>query len=186
MQHVDALSRNHVLILEGCTFSQTLSIKQTDDIEINKIAKDLENSEHPLYELRNGLVYRKSKDKLLFYVPSEMRDHVIRASHDDMGHIGVAWTAELIKRVYWCPKMSEYVKKYIENCLKCIVFSPSEGKKEGVLKLIEKGNKPFNTIHIDHYGPLNKTKSRFKHILVIVDAFNKCITLYSVRSVKTK
>jgi len=58
MLHVDALSRNHVLVLEGCTFSQTLSIKQTTDMEIKKIAKDLENCEHPLYELRNGLVYR--------------------------------------------------------------------------------------------------------------------------------
>jgi len=186
MLHVDALSRNHVLVLEGCTFSQTLSIKQKTDMEIKKIAEDLENCEHPLYELRNGLVYRKSKDRLLFYVPSEMRDNIIRASHDDMGHIGVERTVELIKRVYWFPKLKEYVKKYIENCLKCIVFSPSEGKKEGFLKLIDKGNKPFNTIHIDHYGPLSTTKGRFKHIFVIVDAFSKFITLYHVRSVKTK
>lgn len=52
MQHVDALSRNNVLVLEGCTFNQTLSIKQTTDVEIKKIARELENSEHPLYELR--------------------------------------------------------------------------------------------------------------------------------------
>jgi len=118
-----------------------------------RIAKDLESREHPLYELRNGLVYRKNKDRLLFYVPSEMQDHVIRASHDDMGHIGVDRTVELIKRIYWFPKLTDCVKKYIGNCLKCIVFSPSEGKREGFLKLIKKGNKPFNTVHIDHYGP---------------------------------
>lgn len=82
--------------------------------------------------------------------------------------------------------MTECVKIYIDNCLKCIVFSPKEGKKEGFLKLIDKGNKPFNTIHIDHYGPLNNTKGRFKHILVIVDAFSKFVTLYPVRSVKSK
>lgn len=186
MQHVDALSRNHILVLEGCTFNQTLSIKQTSDIEIKNIAKDLEIREHPLYELRNGLVYRKSKDKLLFYVPAEMRHHVLKASHDDMGHIGVDRTIEIVKRVYWFPKLAEYVKKYIENCLKCIIFSPSEGKKEGFLKLIEKGDKPFNTVYIDHYGPLNTTKGKFKYIFIIVDAFSKFLTLYPVRSVKTK
>lgn len=186
MHHVDALSRNHILVLEGCTFNQTLSIKQNTDSEIKKIAETLEKSEHPLYELRNGLVYRKNHDRLLFFVPSEMRDHVIRANHDDMGHIGVDRTVELIKRVYWFPKLTDSVKKYIENCLKCIIFSPSEGKREGFLKLIEKGNKPFDTIHVDHYGPLGMTKGKFKHIFVIVDAFSKFITLYPVRSVKTK
>lgn len=46
-----------------------------------------------------------------------MQDHVIRASHDDMGHIGIERTVELFKRVYWFPKLKEFVKKYIENCL---------------------------------------------------------------------
>lgn len=37
MRHVYALSRNHVLVLEGFIFSQTLSIKQTTDVEIKKL-----------------------------------------------------------------------------------------------------------------------------------------------------
>lgn len=64
-----------------------------------KIAENLENSEHPLYEVYNGPVYRKSKNKLIFYVPSEIRVHVIKASHDDMGHLDVERTLELIKRL---------------------------------------------------------------------------------------
>lgn len=70
MQHVDALSRNHILILEGCTFNQTLSIKQSSDHKIKEIIKLLETSEHKQFELRNGLVYRKCKGRLLFYVPA--------------------------------------------------------------------------------------------------------------------
>lgn len=115
-----------------------------------------------------------------------MCDQVIRTSHDDMGHVGINRTIEIIKRVYWFPQLANRVKKYIGNCLKCIIFSPSEGKKEGFLKLVEKGDKPFHTIHIDHYGPLNKTVGQFRHIFVIVDAFSKFITLYPVRTVKTK
>jgi len=187
MQHVDALSRNHhILVLEGCTFNQMLAINQCTDPAIKEIYKSLVNSENQFYELRNGLVYRKSDARLLFYVPANMRDQVIRSCHDDMGHVGINRTIELIKRVYWFPKMNDYVKSHIENCLKCIVFSPKVGKTEGFLKLIEKGTKPFHTIHIDHYGPLNKTVKRFRHIFVVVDAFTKFLTLYPVRTVNTQ
>jgi len=103
-----------------------------------------------------------------------------------MGHVGMNRTIELIKRVYWFPKMTDYVKSHIENCLKCIVFSPKVGKTEGFLKLIEKGTKPFHTIHIDHYGPLNKIVKRFRYIFVVVDAFSKFLTLHPVRTVNTK
>jgi transposase InsO family protein len=115
-----------------------------------------------------------------------MRGQVIRSCHDDMGHIGMNRTIELIKRVYWFPKMTVCVKNHIENCLKCIVFSPKVGETEGFLKLIEKGTKPFHTIHIDHYGPLNKTVECFRYIFVVVDAFSKFLTLYPVRTVNTK
>jgi len=78
MQHVDALSRcRHILVLEGCTFNQTLAIRQGTDPEIKKLMKTLEKSEHPLFELRNGLVYRKHGNRLLFYVPAGMYEQII-------------------------------------------------------------------------------------------------------------
>jgi len=95
MQYVDALSRNHILILEGCTFNQTLSIRQSSDYKVGEIIKLLESSEHKQFELRNGLVYKKCKGRLLFYVPAEMCNHVIRSCHDDMVLIGVNRTIEL-------------------------------------------------------------------------------------------
>lgn len=50
---------------------------------------------------------------------------------------------------------------------------------------MDNNNVPFHTIHIDHYGPLNPTKGNYRHIFIIVDAFSKFLTLYSVRSVKS-
>lgn len=187
MQHVDALSRcNHILVIEGCTFNQALAIKQQTDPEISSISRELEQSEHPQFELRNGLVYRKNNDRLLFYVPTSMRNQVIRSCHDDMCHVGTNKTIELIKQIYWFPKLSDHVRTYISNCLKCIIFSPKNGKDEGLLNLIDKGDKPFQTIHVDHYGPLNQTFGRFRHILVVVDAFSKFLNLYPVRTVAAK
>jgi hypothetical protein len=65
--HVDVLSRcKQVMVLVACTFNQTLAIEQGTNPDIKTIFEYLEKSEHPLFELRNGLVYRKSNDRLLF------------------------------------------------------------------------------------------------------------------------
>jgi len=60
---------------------------------------------------------------------------------------------------------------HINNCLKCVAFSPNTGK-EGFLPSIPKGSKPFELIHIDHYGPVHSGRSK-KHIFVVVDGFTK-------------
>ena len=81
--------------------------------------------------------------------------------------------------------MREKVKKYIKNCLKCIEFSPPTGKPEGHLHSIPKGDLSFQTYHIDHYGPLEKTGKGYKYIFLIVDAFTKFIRLYPCKSTTT-
>lgn len=52
MMHVDALSRcNNILVLEGNTFEQNLSIKQNQDPDIIKIRDKLEKVEDKLFDL---------------------------------------------------------------------------------------------------------------------------------------
>ena len=80
----------------------------------------------------------------------------------------------------------ERVKHYIKNCLKCIEFSPKNGKIEGCLHSIPKGKVPFFTIHIDHFGPLQKTINNNKHVLSVADVFTKFIRLYTCKTTKTE
>lgn len=188
MSHVDALSRCHsVLVIEANTFDQTLAICQNRDVEINKIRDTLEHAESKLFELRDGLVYWKNKNKeLLFYVPQSMENNVIRTCHDELGHVGYDKVVNNLLKIYWFPKLREKVKEYIANCLRCIEFSPLSGKPEGFLHNIDKEKLPFQTLHIDHLGPLEKTKKGYKHLFVIVDAFTKFIKLYPCKSTKSE
>lgn len=78
IQHVDALNQNRVLVFKDCAFNQTLFIKQNSDPEKKEITKMFETFEHKQFKLRNGLIYRKSKERLLFYVPPNMCNRVIR------------------------------------------------------------------------------------------------------------
>jgi len=73
MSHVDALSRtNGILVIEDNTFEFNLSVCQAQDNKIEKLKSRLEKEQDGLFEMRNGLVYRKAGDRLLFYVPSAM------------------------------------------------------------------------------------------------------------------
>lgn len=53
------------------------------------------------------------------------------------------------------------------------------------MQIIEKGKSPFQTIHIDHYSPLERTKNKSKYILVIVDGFTKFVWLFPTKSTGT-
>ncbi|GJQ74937.1 hypothetical protein Trydic_g9565 [Trypoxylus dichotomus] len=116
--------------------------------------------------------------KLTFYVPEEMEQNVIRTTHEDTAHLGVEKVTEYTRETYWFPNMKEKIKAYIDNCLKCIVYNPKYGPRKGLLHNIDKGNKPFNTLRIDHLGPLEKSKQYHRHILVTIDAFSIFIKLF--------
>lgn len=89
MSHDDALSRfQNILVQEENRFEQNLAVTQDLDDQIVKIRAELEVREYPHYELRNGLVYRKENDKILFYVPVRMENNILIACHDNFGHVG--------------------------------------------------------------------------------------------------
>lgn len=58
-----------------------MSVCQSQDVKIKKLREQLDREQDGLYEMRNGLVNRKKKDKLLFYVPYATRSpYGIRSS----------------------------------------------------------------------------------------------------------
>jgi hypothetical protein len=186
MQHVDALSRcTPVMVIEENTFEQNLAIAQNLDPVIKALKSELEVRESKKFELRNGLVYRKANDKLLFYVPSLMEQNILTLCHDNLGHFGFDKSYEYLSRAYWFPDARQKVRVHIKNCLKCITYASVTGKTEGFLHNIPKGDKPFMTIHVDHYGPLEKTPTGKKFILEVIDSFTKFVTLFAVKSTKT-
>jgi len=66
MQHVFALSRcTNILTVEINSFEDNLVICQAKDPKVQKIKKQLEKRKHKLFEMRNGIVYRKSNDDIL-------------------------------------------------------------------------------------------------------------------------
>lgn len=184
MAHVDALIRSFgVLVIEDNPFEWNLTIMQSKDSKIKEIACKLETMEDPQYELRNGLIYKKHDEKLLFLVPKQMEKHVLFRYHNETSHIGVGKMEGIIRRTYWFPQIREKCDQHIINYLKCISFSPPSGKSEGYLNPIPKSN--IETLHIDHFGPIDKHVCSRKYIFLIVDAFSKYVKLYPTKTTNT-
>lgn len=47
---------------------------------------------------------------------------------------------------------------------------------------MDKGTIPFETIHIDNFGPLEKTNDSYQYILLVLDVFTKFTWLFATKS----
>lgn len=183
MSHVDALSRVSVVCaVEESEIDVNIQIAQARDPNIRTLREKLETEELPEYELENGLVFRMHEQCQQLYVPSEMEESVMRVIHENYGHLGVEKCAKQIQKHYWFPLMREKLNKFVRNCLKCIYYSAAPRKNERNLYNIVKKPEPFDTLHIDHFGPLAGVNSKHKHVLVVIDAFTKFVKLYGVNT----
>lgn len=74
--------------------------------------------------------------------------------HDDMSHLGCDRMIHKMRECGWFPKMNQVAKKYVKHCLDCVHGKKPSGKKSGFLHPIPKISQPFDTIHLDHMGPM--------------------------------
>lgn len=51
--------------------------------------------------------------------------------------------------------------------------------------MIDKGELPLDTFHVDHLGPLPTIKKSYKYVFAIVDAFTKFVWLYATKTTNT-
>ena len=76
--------------------------------------------------LHRGLLYQKlrlknrDEDTYQFVVPTGFRQTALSLVHDNFGHLGIDRSMVLmVDRFFW-PKMSDEIRKNIQNCERCI------------------------------------------------------------------
>ncbi|CAK9802814.1 Transposon Tf2-6 polyprotein [Anthophora quadrimaculata] len=184
--HVDALSRNPLpscmLIGESDdSVSSRLKKAQRKDADLLKMLDLVESGQAEGYVIRGGVLFKEVDNDIRFVVPKTMQTLIIRRAHEN-GHFSSEKTEAIIKRDYWFRKMREKVDRVLRNCIDCILAEKKQGKAEGHLFAIDKGEVPLDTYHVDHLGPLPSTKKRYRYILVVIDTFSKFVWLYATRT----
>lgn len=115
-----------------------------------------------------------------------MENNVIRLIHEKLGHLGVDKCYDQIRVHYWFPSMHRKIESFIKNCIRCIMHTAPTRQNERQLHSIPKEPVPFDTLHVDYFGPLPNIQNKNKHILVVIDAFTKFFKLYPANTTSTK
>lgn len=87
---------------------------------------------------------------------------------------------------YWFPGMSQYVKKFVDNCVTCKVAKSASGKVQAELHPIPKVTTPWHTVHIDATGKLSGKNDKKEYVFVLVDAFTKYVLLFHTTNIDSK
>lgn len=114
-----------------------------------------------------------------------METEIIKRAHE-IGHFGKKKTMDMIDKDYYIKDLAKKIDRVILGCVPCILASKKEGKQEGFLSPIDKGELPLETLHIDHLGPLDATKKMYNYILTVVDAFTKFVWIYPTKTLTAK
>ena len=100
---------------------------------------------------------------------------LLRKVHDDPtgGHLGQENTYLRLSKSYYWPRMQQDIIDYVRTCKICQKRQRRRG--ETPLQPIKKGTLPFHQVGIDVMGPLPRTLTGKRYIVVAVDHFSKWV-----------
>lgn len=112
----------------------------------------------------------------LVYVPDdpEVKRWILQLYHDSIpaGHPGVSNTLEMVSRNYYWPRMSDFVRRYVEGCETCQRTKPRRRKPIGKLQPLEIPTGPWQHVSTDYIGPL-PASGGYDAIQVVCDKHTK-------------
>ena len=155
-----------------------LQVLQKEDPSVANLKVGAGELRKTHYYRSDGLLYRQwiprgcnaelAVDQLV--LPTQCRKAVLQLAHEVpiAGHLGKHKTAKRILRRFYWPTLYKDVEDFCRSCQVCQKFSKQKVVKAPLIPLpvvIE----PFRRVAMDIVGPLPRTKSGNRYILVICD-----------------
>jgi transposase InsO family protein len=128
---------------------------------------------------RGGLLYLKKEDSYKLLIPNHERRELIRSTHNNLAHVGVTKTYNMLKEAYYWNNMELDTRLVIGDCKHCARRKNAPQKKHNDKKLV--AGFPFEKISIDLAGPLPPGENGEKYILGIIDNFSRFIALVPLK-----
>ncbi|KAL2089206.1 hypothetical protein ACEWY4_016105 [Coilia grayii] len=138
------------------------------------------------YFIREGLLYHQpeggSAEQLV--VPQGLRAKVLALGHDIpwAGHLGSVKTLERVAARFHWPGLYTDVQQYCKSCPTC-QLSSSYKVRPSPLKSLPIIGTPFHRIGVDIVGPLERTRSGHRFILVVCDYATRYPEAFPLRKV---
>lgn len=138
-------------------------------------------------ELQDNLLYRRRQDgnsvSFQLVLPEELRLMVLTNLHDEMGHMGVERTLDLVRTRFFWPRMAADVETKIKTCNRCIRRKALPERAAPLVNI--KTSRPLELLCMD-YLTLEPDRSNTKDILVLTDHFTKYAVAIPTANQKAK
>ncbi|KAL2092168.1 hypothetical protein ACEWY4_011966 [Coilia grayii] len=136
--------------------------------------------------MKDGLLYRFSKrtsgeEISQLVLPRVFREVVIRAMHDDLGHLGQERTIDLLRSRFFWPRMSVDVEEYIRNCGVCIAHKTPAQRAAPLHQIVSQG--PMDLVCMDFLSMEPDSKG-VSNVLVVTDRFTRYAQAFPTKSQK--
>ena len=133
---------------------------------------------------KEGILRRRKGTKTQIIVPKQLRSLVLKDLHENMGHLGVDRTLDLVRERFYWPHMQRDIEHHIGNACQCIKQKSPTLKTRGPLKPIMTTS-PFELIAID-FLHLEKSSGGNEYILVTMDHFTRYAQVNATRNKSAK
>ena len=98
------------------------------------------------------------------------RIQALKGYHDDLGHLGIERTLDLLRDQFYWPSMTEDMTRCIMQCERCLQFKASPNRAP--MKNVD-ATYPMELVHMDYLMIEINEGGKDVHILVITDHFTQ-------------
>jgi hypothetical protein len=126
------------------------------------------------WKLVSGILMFAGDAQLRLYVPSALRNRIIREHHDVMiaGHFGWRKVLHSISQWYYWDTLQADVKAFVQACPHCQLYKPTKQPVPVILPT-PVISRPFAEISLDWMSALHTTVRKNNNALNIIGRFSK-------------
>lgn len=139
------------------------------------------------YIEKDGLLYQRKGKVEVLALPQQFRHKVMELAHSIpwAGHMAFQKTLNRIAMRFVWPGMYTQVSQYCSSCETCQLTS-AKGVARAQLQSLPIIDTPFERIGMDIVGPLERSSSGHRYILVICDYATRYPEAFPLRSIKAR
>lgn len=147
-----------------------------------RIKRELTDPETNCRE-RDGLVRRTKQNEERIIVPDEVAWRLIESIHKFLLHFGTDKVVDFGKKYFEINNIDRITRDIVASCEICIATKYYTRPTRGI-EYYELPDDKDKTISLDIFGPLPRTQSSNRYIIVMMDQFSKLTNCYPVTNQK--
>ncbi|KAL1254106.1 hypothetical protein QQF64_016335 [Cirrhinus molitorella] len=139
------------------------------------------------YCIQQGILYRQLGPVTQLVVPQCVREVVLTLGHSIpwAGHLGKRKTIARIRKYFYWPGLNAEVAQYCRSCPECQKVSIQSPCRVPLQPLPIIGT-PFERLGMDVIGPVERSRSGNRFMLVVTDYATRYPEVFSLKSIKAK